>query len=136
MKTDHHYGNLKGILYMLLSCLAFAINDTIVKYVVKKASSDFSIFDVVFIRGIFTSIIILILILIFGKLDLKKLLINKRAYSRGLFEVFAALSFLTGLILMPMADVYTLLNTAPLIITAVGAIVLKEKDKWKRLICY
>ena len=137
MKTDHHYDNLKGILYMLLSCLAFAINDTIVKYVVKKASSDFSIFDVVFIRGIFTSIIILILILIFGKLDLKKLLINKRAYSRGLFEVFAALSFLTGLILMPMADVYTLLNTAPLIITAVGAIVLKEKvgiRRWSAVI--
>ena len=46
---------------------------------------------------------------------------------RGMCEVGAAFCFLTSLMIMPMADVYTLLNTAPLIITAAGAILLKEK---------
>ncbi len=38
----------------------------------------------------------------------------------------AALTFLIGLMLLPMADIYTLHNTTPLIITAAGAILLKE----------
>ena len=133
IQKDH----MKGILFMLLASLFFAFNDTLVKYVIKETGENFSIFNIVFFRGIITCILIILLIFFFGKLDLKKLFINKRSYLRGIFEVFAALCFLSGLILMPMADVYTLLNTAPLIITAVGAIFLKEKvgiRRWSAVI--
>ena len=112
---------------MLLSSLCFAINDAVIKFAVKQMENDLSMFNIIFIRGIITSMLILISIFFFGKINLKNLLSNKRSYLRGLFEVLAALSFLTGLMLMPMADVYTLQNTAPLIITAAGAILLKEK---------
>ena len=133
IQKDH----MKGILFMLLASLFFAFNDTLVKYVIKETGENFSIFNIVFFRGIITCVLIILLIFFFGKLDLKRLFINKRSYLRGIFEVFAALCFLSGLILMPMADVYTLLNTAPLIITAVGAIFLKEKvgiRRWSAVI--
>jgi len=122
---------------MLLSSLCFAINDAVIKFAVKQMENDLSMFNIIFIRGIFTSMLILISIFFFGKINLKNLLNNKRSYLRGLFEILAALSFLTGLMLMPMADVYTLQNTAPLIITAAGAILLKEKvgiRRWSAVI--
>ncbi len=38
---------------MLLASLFFAINDALVKYVVKELGNDSSLFSVVFVRGIF-----------------------------------------------------------------------------------
>ncbi len=122
---------------MLLACLFFALNDTLVKYVVKQLGDDYSLFSVVFIRAIFTSILIFLSIIIFKKFDFKKLFFDKRSYLRGLFETLAAFTFLTGLMLMPMADTYTLLNTMPLIVTASGAIFLGEKvgiRRWSAVI--
>ena len=127
MRKNFRIDHFKGIVFMLLASLCFAINDTSVKYAVKQIGNDLSLFNIVFVRGIITSILILISIYFYGKINLKKLFYNKRSYIRGLIEVLAAFSFLTSLILMPLADVYTLLNTAPLIITATGAIFLKEQ---------
>ena len=124
--------NIKGVLFMLLASLFFAINDAIVKYSVNELGSELSLFNVVFIRGIFTSVLIIIIIYFYGKFDLKKLFKGKRAYIRGILEVMTAFAFLTSLTLMPMADIYTLLNTTPLMITAAGAILLKEKVGIKR----
>jgi len=112
---------------MLLASLFFAVNDALVKVAVKNLGSDYSLFNVVFIRAIFTSFLILISIFFFGKFNFRKIFNDKRSYIRGIFEVFAALTFLTAFMLMPMGDVYTLLNTMPLIITLAGALILKEK---------
>ena len=137
MKKNFSNNHFKGIIFMLLASLCFAINDTLVKYAVKQIGNDFSLFNIIFIRGIFTSLLILISIYFYKRINLRKLLNNKRSYTRGLFEILAAFCFLTSLMLMPMADVYTLLNTAPLIITATGAIFLKEKvgiRRWSAVI--
>ena len=132
-----HHNHFKGIFFMVLASLFFAVNDTLVKYAVKELGNDSSLFNVVFVRAIFTSILILISIYFFGNFNIKKLFNDKRSYVRGIFEVMAAFTFLTSLMLMPMGDVYTLLNTMPLIITAVGAILLKEKvgiRRWSAVI--
>ena len=126
MKNNFKPSNYKGILFMFLGSLFFALNDAIVKFAVKQIGNDFSLFNVVFIRGIFCSLLILVSIYFFGGINLKKIFNDKRSYLRGMCEVGAALLFLTSLMLMPMGDVYTLLNTAPIIITAIGAIFLKE----------
>ena len=132
MNHNLHNNNMKGIFYMLLCSFFFSTNDAIVKYTVKQLNSDLSMFNIIFLRGISGSILIILLILWFGKINLKKLLGNSRSYIRGIFEVLATLCFFSGLMLMPMSDVYTLLNTTPLIITAVGAIFLKEKVGLRR----
>ena len=118
MTNNSKINGYKGILFMLLASLFFAINDALVKYVVKQLGSDYSLFNVVFVRAIFTSILILLSIFLFRKFDFKKLFNDKRSYTRGFFETAAAFTFLTGLMLMPMADTYTLLNIMPLLVTA------------------
>ena len=45
--------HLKGIVFMLLASLFFAVNDALVKVAVKNLGSDYSLFNVVFIRAIF-----------------------------------------------------------------------------------
>ena len=59
-KNKSHTNQLRGIFFMLLASLCFAINDTIVKYTVKQIGSDLSLFNIIFTRGIFTSVLILI----------------------------------------------------------------------------
>ena len=88
----------KGIFFMLLASLFFAINDTFTKYAVKNIGNDLSLFNVVFLRGLFASLLILISIFFFGNFNLKKLLNEKRAYLRGMFEVFAALNLSSNII--------------------------------------
>ena len=137
MKDNFNTDHFKGILFMILASLFFAINDAFVKIAVKDLGTDTALFNVVFIRAIITSVLILMLIFFFGKFNFKKIFYDKRSYSRGLFEILAAFTFLTGLMLMPMSDVYTLLNTMPIFITAAGAIFLKEKvgiRRWSAVI--
>ena len=69
MENNFKNNYFNGIFFMLLASLFFAINDALVKYAVKQLGNDLSLFNIVFIRGIFTSILILFSIYFFGKID-------------------------------------------------------------------
>ena len=124
--------NVKGLLLMFAGQLFFAINDVIIKYTVKLSNNDYSTLNIIFIRGIFTSLLIFFIILIFTKTEIKKIFSDKRAYLRGLFEALTALFFFAGLILMPVSIVYTLLMTAPLIVTLYASLFTNEKVGLRR----
>jgi len=129
--------NLKGLLLMLLGQLSFAINDTIVKYSVKITENDFSTLNIIFIRGIFTSFFIFCMIIFFNNTKIKYIFINPKFYLRAFFEVLTAIFFFSALILMPMANVYTLLMTTPFIVTLYAVIFIKEKvgiRRWSAVI--
>ena len=117
----------KGLLLMLIGQLSFAINDTLVKLMVKISENNFSTLSIIFIRGFFASILILLIIIFFTKSNLTTVFKNKKSYLRGFFEVLTAIFFFSGLIFMPMANVYTLLMTAPFIVTMYSFFILKEK---------
>ena len=129
--------NLKGLFFMILGQLSFAANDTIVKFSVKLTKNDFSTLNIIFIRGIFTTFFILIIIIFFTNTKVKNIFINPKSYLRAIFEVLTAIFFFTGLILMPMANVYTLLMTTPFMVTLYAVIILKEKvgiRRWSAVI--
>ena len=124
--------NIKGLLLMLGGQLSFAINDTIVKYAVKLSENDFNTLNIIFIRGIFTSFIIFIILIFFTKNTFLSIFINPKSYLRAIFEVLTAFFFFAALILMPMAEVYTLLMTTPFMVTLYAAFILKEKVGLRR----
>ena len=117
---------------MIIGQLCFSINDTIVKFEVKKNENIFSIFNVIFIRGIFTTIIIFIYLYFFEKKNIFKIILNKNYYSRGIYEVATALFFFIGLMLMPISQVYTLLMTNPFFVTIFAYFFLKERVGLRR----
>ena len=119
--------NFKGLIFMLLGQLCFATNDAIVKYSVKLTENDFSTLGIIFLRGIFTTFFIFIIIFFFTKTKIKYVLINSKSYLRAFFEVLTAIFFFSGLILMPMSNVYTLLMTTPFMVILYSVFFAKEK---------
>jgi len=116
-----------GIILMMLGQLCFSINDTIVKLEVKEVNNIYSTFNIIFIRGIFSSLFIFFYIYFFQKKNIIKIILTKKYYFRGIYEVLTALFFFIGLILMPVSQVYTFLMTNPFFVTIFAYFFLKEK---------
>ena len=122
---------------MLSGQLSFAINDSFVKLAVKKINSDTSIFSVIFVRMIITSTLIGFYIKFIEKKKLSKIFFYKNYHMRGFYEIMTALFFFAGLILLPIAEVYTLLMTNPFFVTIFAYFFLKEKvgiRRWSAVI--
>ena len=123
---------LLGIFYMLLCQFSFATNDAFVKVIYKNYNEIFVLNQIIFIRGIFTLIFILLFLYIKKELNFKLIFTSNELRVRGLLEFLAALCFFIGIALLPFANVYILLSMAPILLTAFGAIFFNEKVRWRR----
>jgi len=123
---------LLGIFYMLLCQFSFATNDAFVKVIYQNYDEIFVLNQIIFIRGIFTLLFILLFLYIKKELNFKSIFSSNELRVRGLLESLAALFFFIGIALLPFANVYILLSMAPILLTAFGAIFLNEKVRWRR----
>ena len=123
---------LLGIFYMLLCQFSFATNDAFVKMIYLHYDEIFVLNQIIFIRGIFTLLFIILFLYIKKELDFKKIFSSTELTIRGALETSAALFFFIGIALLPFAQVYILLSMAPVLLTALGAIFLNEKVRWRR----
>jgi len=123
-----------GILFMILSQFSFSLNDSLVKLIVIESSNQLSLLNTIFIRGFFTTLVILLYIKIVERKNLITIVSQIPYHKRGLYEVLTAICFLSGLILLPFAEVYTLLMTNPLFVTIFAFLFLKEKVGVRRWI--
>ncbi len=123
-------GNMRGALYMLLMTLSFVSGDALVRI----ATEDLPLFQVVFLRGCLSCVFLA------GALQITRQwpqdLDRSTALQIGLrsgAEIGAMIPFFIALIHMPFANVSALLQTLPLTLTLAGAIFLKEPVGWRRL---
>ena len=123
---------LLGIFYMLLCQFSFATNDAFVKVIYQNYDEIFILNQIIFIRGIFTLLFILIFLYIKRELDLKLIFGSHELRVRGFLEFLSAIFFFIGIALLPFANVYILLSVAPILLTTFGAIFLNEKVRWRR----
>jgi drug/metabolite transporter (DMT)-like permease len=124
---------MQGIIVMVLSQFFFSSNDAFVKYVLSFHDNDISVLgQVVFIRGVFTTFFIGLVLYFKKEFKLQKMLGSRKLWTRGLIEGACAIFFFLGLATLPLGDLYVLLNLAPIIITASAAIILKETVGWRR----
>ena len=86
-----------------------------------------SVINVIFLRGLITTLFIFVYLKFYEKKNIIKTIKVKKYHYRGLYEVLTAICFFTGLILLPVAEVYTLLMTNPFFVTIFAFIFLKEK---------
>ena len=117
---------------MVISQLSFSINDSIVKLIVQESNNKNSILNVIFVRGLLTTFVIYLYLTLIEKKRIKNIIKNINYHKRGLFEVLTAFCFLTALVLLPVAEVYTLLMTNPFFVTIFAFFFLKEKVGLKR----
>lgn len=132
MTATHHahdpVNNLRGIAAMLGAMAAFVLNDALVKL----AAVAMPMGEVIFLRGIFTVVLCLALLMATESPLSLRHAASPRIVARGLMDVGAALTFLFALRNMPIADAYAILQFTPLGITAGAALFLGAKVGWRR----
>lgn len=120
-----------GIFCMISCMFFFSINDAIIKYILKIYNDTTILGEVIFIRGIFSTIILGLYLYYKKKLNFE-VVTSKYLHARGFVESIAAVFFFLGLMYLPFGELYSLLNLAPILITASGAFILGEKVGWRR----
>lgn len=121
--------NFQAALFMSLSMAGFVLNDTFMK----MASNDLSLFQAIFLRGLFATTIIgfmawrrQALIVAVSKPDRAMLAL------RMVGEIGGTVCFLTALFNMPIANATAILQVLPLAVTLASALFLKEPVGWRR----
>jgi drug/metabolite transporter (DMT)-like permease len=128
-RIDHSSSNLVAIVAMMASQAVFTVNDALMKLAARELPGG----QTIFIRGLFTIVIAVLLVAAFGGL---------RAWParkdwpliglRNLGEIGATLLYLTALFHMPIAETTAILQFLPLAITAGAALFLGEPVGWRR----
>jgi len=123
--------NMRGALMMMGAMTAFTLNDAAMKAVGEVAP----LFQVLFLRGVITSILLLALTIYLRQLRGR---LPRREWGlialRSLAEVGAAWFFLTALFNLPIANVSAILQSLPLTVTLAGALFLGENVGWRRFV--
>ena len=124
--TDGDLLNAAG--WLLLGVLGGLVLDLCAKQVL----ADYSLTQFVLVRSAIAILIMLAFAPRFGGLDALKTREVGWHLLRSLFAIGAMFGFFYGLANMPLVNALTLGYTAPLIVTALSAIVLGDKVGWRR----
>lgn len=122
--------NLLGALLMMASMACFTINDTLVK----MTDGAVPLFQLIFLRGLLTSLLIMGAR---GRLGALSFALARRDWVligiRSCAEICATFLFLSALFHMPLGNVSAILQALPLTVTLASALVLGEAVGWRRL---
>ncbi len=127
-RSSSHEDVLKAAAWLLLGVFGGLALDLCAKQILE----DYSLTQFVLLRSVIAILIMLALAPKFGGLDALKT--NEFGWHllRSLFAIGAMFGFFYGLARMPLVNALTLGYTAPLIVTALSAIVLGDKVGWRR----
>ncbi|MEE8365342.1 MAG: DMT family transporter [Gammaproteobacteria bacterium] len=119
---------VSGISLLVLALFLFSIQDVVIKYF----SDQYSVLLIVFIRGVI-AISLMLLAMRFIKARIS--LISRRPYlalARGLFGFTSYTTYYLAIASLPLAEVVAIAFTAPLFVTAMSALLLKEQVGLRR----
>ena len=117
-----------GVLLMSLAAFLWVLHDAISKWLMQ----DYSIYQVLLLRTIFSLLPILIVVRREGGYSRLR---DSRIWvclGRGCLAVVCFVLFLAALPHMPLTDIFAIIMSAPLLITALSALLLKESVGFRR----
>ena len=116
--------NFRGAVLMMICMGAFVLNDAFVRL----AGDSLPLAQILFFRGILTTIALLLVAFYTGVFKLKVPRQDKwLIFFRSVTEALTAYFFLTAVMNMPFANVTAILQILPMTVTVAAAIVFKEK---------
>ncbi|MGR3503428.1 DMT family transporter [Pseudaestuariivita sp.] len=122
--------NARGALMMMASMLSFTLNDVCVK----ATGGEVPLFQMIFLRGLGTTLLIGAFCAWMGVLSPR---LGRRDWTllsvRVASELLIVCAFLTALLNMPIANVTAVLQALPLLIAFAGAVIFKERVGWRRI---
>jgi len=122
--------NLRGALYMNVAMAAFTLNDT----AMKAATQTMPLFEAIALRGLITTIGLVLLGLAIGGLHLRIATPDRPVVViRSVAEIGGTVLFLSALMHMPLANLSAILQALPLAVTLAAAMIFGEKIGWRRM---
>ena len=116
--------NFRGALIMMVCMSAFVLNDAFVRL----AGDSLPLAQILFIRGLITTIVLLTFAIYGGVFSSKVSKKDKwRIFFRSIAEALTSYFFLTAVMNMPFANVTAILQILPMTVTLAAAFVFKEK---------
>jgi len=120
-------GNLKGMGWMFCAAVSFASMHA----AIREVSHELHPFEIAFFRNFFAVLVMLPLLLKLGVAPLR----TNRPWllgARAAINLVAMLIYFTALSITPLADVSALSFLAPIFVTLLGVIFLKDSVGWRR----
>ncbi len=124
--------NVRGVLYMNASMLAFTVNDTFIQSVTKTMP----LFQAIAVRGMLTTVALLMIArLMHGSITLWPNPSARRILALRTFaEIASTALFLLALMHMPLANLSAIMQCLPLAVTLFAAVFLGERVGGRRLL--
>ncbi len=120
--------NIRASIYMMVAMLGFVINDLLIK----SLDGSLPTHQVMWIRGCFLSVLILLIVWQRGLLPRWREGVSQRITLRAICEGGATLLFLSALTELPFANLTAILQSLPLAVTLGAALFLGEPVGWRR----
>jgi len=120
--------NLTGIAAIVACNLVFLLNDTMFKLV----SVRLPLGEMLFLRGALAALLMSVLLARYRLYPKVAELVAWPVFWRTVAEIAGAYLYIIALIHMPIANINAILQVVPLMITAVGALFLRERVGWRR----
>jgi len=121
---------LLGSIYMMLAMAGYVVNDSLLKLV----SADLPLSTILVVRGGFAIVLILLMAIVSGSWRHWRSIWSKPVFMRATFDTLATFLFLTALFQLSIAIATAILQTVPLVVMLFGAIFLKERIGWRRIL--
>lgn len=133
MKTgpdDARAANLRGAGFMVIAMGAFVINDALMK----SLAGEVPIFQAIFVRGLFATALIGAFAAARGVARVSALAPADRGVAalRVAAEIGTTTCFLKALFAMPLANATAIMQSTPLALTLLAALLLGERVGWRR----
>ena len=120
--------NLRGIVAVLVSSVAFVLNDVCVKLVSDELPSG----EILVVRGVLATAMLAAGVVAFGAVRPLGLLFTPMMLLRLASAAGATVFIVISLRYLPLATVITVLQVTPLAVTAGAAIIYRERVGWRR----
>lgn len=116
------FNNLKAAAFVTIAMTMITTNDAIVKHLTQV----FNVGQIMFLRGLVICVIFTAVMRLRRQRVFSRAVLHRWNLARGLFELGATLSFLTGLSLLPIAVASTLGFSSPIFLALLAAILIRE----------
>ena len=125
--------NRRGVIAMSTGMASFVTNDSLVKYV----SESLPAAQLIFLRGVFATLLLLAICGFAGLLGQLRLLADRKVVIRAAFDAFATVTYLTSLFHLPIGNATAINMATPLFITLFAVVAFKERvgpSRWLAII--
>lgn len=115
--------NRRGVLAMMAGMASFVSNDALVKF----ASQSLPPFQLIFVRGIFATLLLFAIAAALGATAQLRSLADRKVVMRAGFDAFATIAYLTSLFHLPIGNATAINMATPLFITLFAVIAFRER---------